>query len=123
MTSELKNKTYTTVQDELDDLNASKKEKLISLGLAFITSLLLVAGPITLFANLLMFNDLVATFSFLIAVFVIIFVFLIDFIYLKLLSKRRVLGLYHVWAIDLMWIILVVFAVYYFLAKLVFKIY
>lgn len=121
MTSDVKNKTYSSVQDEIDALNVSKKNKLIALALAVLSALLVVIGPITLFANLLMFTNYQVTFSLLIAVFVIIFMGVLDFIYLHLVTKKQVEGLYHVWVVDLLYITIVVFAIYFLLAKVVFK--
>ena len=121
MTSDVKNKTYSSVQDEIDALNVSKKNKLIALALAALSALLVVIGPITLFANLLMFTNYQVTFSLLIAVFVIIFMGVLDFIYLHLVTKKQVEGLYHVWVVDLLYITIVVFAIYFLLAKVVFK--
>lgn len=121
MTSDVKNKTYSSVQDEIDALNVSKKNKLIALALALLSALLVVIGPITLFANLLMFTNYQVTFSLLIAVFVIIFMGVLDFIYLHLVTKKQVEGLYHVWVVDLLYITIVVLALYFLLAKVVFK--
>lgn len=122
MTSEIKNKTYSSVQDEIDALNVSKKDKLIALALSFFTGLLIVAGPITVFANLLMFENYQVTFSLLIALFIVIWVAIGDYMYLHLITKRKVEGLYHVWAIDILVIAIVVFVLYFGLAKIVFKI-
>ena len=121
MTSDVKNKTYSSVQDEIEALNVSKKNKLIALLLAIFSALFIVIGPITLFANLLMFTNLQVAFSLAIAVFVILFMGILDVIYLHLVTKRQIEGLYHVWVVDLLYITIVVFAVYFILAKLVFK--
>ena len=122
MTLEIKNKTYSSVQDEIDKLNVSKKDKLIALAISFFTGLMVVAGPITLFANLLMFENYQATFALLITVFVDLWVFIGDFMYLHLITKKKVEGLYHIWAIDILIVSIVVFAIYFGLAKIVFKI-
>lgn len=122
MTSEIKNKTYSSIQDEIDALNVSKKDKLIALALSFFTGLLIVAGPITVFANLLMFENYQVTFSLLIALCIILWVAIGDYMYLHLVAKRKVEGLYHVWAIDILVIAIVVFVLYFGLAKIVFKI-
>lgn len=121
MTSEIKNKTYSSVQDEIEELNLSKKERLISLGIALGTSLILFAGPIALFANLLMFTNYQIAFSLIIAVMVIGFIFLSDYLYLHLICKKRVEGLYHIWAVDILFVSLVVLIVYFGLIKFVFK--
>ncbi len=121
MTSDVKNKTYSSVQDEIEALNVSKKNKLIALLLAIFSALFIVIGPITLFANLLMFTNLQVAFSLAIAVLVIVFMGILDVIYLHLVTKRQIEGLYHVWVVDLLYITIVVFAVYFILAKLVFK--
>ena len=121
MTSDVKNKTYSSIQDEIEALNVSKKNKLIALLLAIFSALFIVIGPITLFANLLMFTNLQVAFSLAIAVLVIVFMGILDVIYLHLVTKRQIEGLYHIWVVDLLYITIVVFAVYFILAKLVFK--
>ena len=88
MTSEVKNKTYFNIQDEIDKLNISKKEKIIALLIALASGLAIVAGPIAIFANLMMFTNYQVTLAFLIALMVILFAFLVDFIYLHLITKR-----------------------------------
>ena len=40
MTSDIKKKTYSSIQDEIDGLNVSKKEKLIALLISAFTGLL-----------------------------------------------------------------------------------
>ena len=67
MTSEVKNKTYFNIQDEIDKLNISKKEKIIALLIALASGLAIVAGPIAIFANLMMFTNYQVTLAFLIA--------------------------------------------------------
>jgi hypothetical protein len=121
MTSDVKNKTYSSVQDEIEALNVSKKNKLIALLLAIFSALFIVIGPIILFANLLMFTNLQVAFSLAIAVFVILFMVILDVKYLHLVSQGQIEGLCHVWVVDLLYITIVVFAVYFILAKLVFK--
>ena len=123
MTSEVKNKTYFNVQDEMDKLNISKKEKIIALLIALGSALLIVAGPIAIFANLMMFTNYQVTLAFLIALMVILFAFLSDFIYLHLITKRRVEGLYHVWSVDVLIVTFVVLIVCFILTKLVFKLF
>ena len=123
MTSEVKNKTYFNIQDEMDKLNISKKEKIIALLIALASALAIVAGPIAIFANLMMFTNYQVTLAFLIALMVILFAFLSDFIYLHLITKRRVEGLYHVWCIDVFIVTFVVLIVCFILTKLVFKLF
>ena len=123
MTSEVKNKTYFNIQDEMDKLNISKKEKIIALLIALASALAIVAGPIAIFANLMMFTNYQLTLAFLIALMVILFAFLTDFIYLHLITKRRVEGLYHVWCIDVLIVTFVVLIVCFILTKLVFKLF
>jgi hypothetical protein len=123
MTSEVKNKTYFNIQDEIDKLNISKKEKIIALLIAIGSGLAIVAGPIAIFANLMMFTNYQVTLAFLIALMVILFAFLVDFIYLHLITKRQVEGLYHVWSINVLIITFVVLIVCFILTKLVFKLF
>ena len=121
MTSEVKNKTYFNVQDEIDKLNISKKEKIIALSIGVGSSLAIVAGPIAIFANLMMFTNYQITLAFLIALMVILFTFLADFIYLHLTTNKKVEGLYHIWSVDVLIVTFVVLIVFFILTKLVFK--
>lgn len=123
MTSEVKNKTYFNVQDEIDKLNISKKEKIIALSIGVGSSLAIVAGPIAIFANLMMFTNYQITLAFLIALMVILFTFLADFIYLHLITKKKVEGLYHIWSVDVLIVTFVVLIVFFILTKLVFKLF
>ena len=123
MTSEVKNKTYFNVQDEIDKLNISKKEKIIALSSGVGSGLAIVAGPIAIFANLMMFTNYQITLAFLIALMVILFTFLADFIYLHLTTKKKVEGLYHIWSVDVLIVTFVVLIVFFILTKLVFKLF
>lgn len=123
MTSEVKNKTYFNVQDEIDKLNISKKEKIIALSIGVGSGLAIVAGPIAIFANLMMFTNYQITLAFLIALMVILFTFLADFIYLHLITKKKVEGLYHIWSVDVLIVTFVVLIVFFILTKLVFKLF
>lgn len=100
MTSEIRNKTYHSVYDEIDALDISVKEKMTAIILSFIVSLAIGIGPIAVCINCLIFNNFMRLFSFGIALFVFLICFLTDFLYLHTITKKRVSGLYHIWAID-----------------------
>ena len=120
MTSEIKNKTYNSVSDEIDKLKISKKEKRLSLIISFFTAILFIAGPVAICINCFIFTNFVAFFAFLIALNVIIALFIGDFLYLHLITKGKVLGLYHIWVIDILVLSMVVICIFLFILKVFF---
>lgn len=107
MTLDSINKTYLSVRKEIIDLKINKKEKILSFLISLITSLLLMAGPIALSANLLIFKEVEALAIFLIVLFADIALFLTDMMTLKLITRGRVKGLYHIYMVDFLYITIV----------------
>lgn len=93
-------KKYMMVMEQIGELKVSWKDKLLSLAAGLIISLLIFAGPITLFANLLIYYDTYKLFSILIFISVVMLIFITEVFYYKGITKGQIEKLYNVYLID-----------------------
>lgn len=101
------NKTYLSVRDEIINQNYTKKDKIVAFIISLLVSSLITVGPMAIIASLLIFVDLQAICIFLICLLIALYLFLIDFLTLKILTKGNILGLYHIYIVDLLYLLFV----------------
>ena len=111
MSPDIINKSYFSVRNEIKELNINKKEILLAFFISFFTISLIMVGFFAIISSLIIFTDLIAICIMLICDLAVIYFFLIDFMTIKLITRNRVLGLYHIYIVDLFYLFLVINAI------------
>jgi len=111
-------KKYSEILDEIDALEIPTKEKAIKALISFIISLAVVAGPIVLFINLLIYQQYRGLLALGILIMITIFMFLVQKIYFESLSKKRVQNINKLIIVPTMVILFIGLLLIYAMAKL-----
>ncbi len=84
---------YKDISKEIQELNVSLKTRFLAFLTALVISLIVVAGPICLCINLMIFEDIQKLLSLGIGFLLVVFFVLGDYIYLKIITKSKVSGI------------------------------
>ncbi len=100
--------SYKNIINNIKSLNLSKKDKIISIIVSIIFSLLAILGPLTILINLLVLTRYLNLLYFLIALTACSFVYLAFMFYYKFISENKIKGIYFISLIKsiLFWIII-----------------
>ena len=82
--------TYSSVSRQIEELNTPQIKKYLYFAVSILLALIFVSGPIAIFINLLIFNNLIELCIFAIGTLIILLVLLADMFYLKLITNNQI---------------------------------